>query len=125
MRVIRHTWTTYQNDEYGFSVSYPIAFGGNPVNIIQEGNKFFIRGKNTVGNEFEIPITIGTNVKSEEDIDQFIKQKYGSSCKLAEVHYDDSKDGFFPVSAYTGQDEDPPCWINWVTIMKFSPEKQK
>lgn len=123
--IVEKEWTTYTNDEYGFSIDYPSDLSGNKLSITQAGNKFAVVGLNGINAEFKVPFMVKLNVQSEEDLTKFIKEKYGQTCELAEVLYDEPGDGLYTVNILMDDSLGEGCWVNWITLLKYSPEKQK
>ena len=121
---ISKKWSTYTNKEYGFTIDYPKELNGESVVITQDKNVFKLQGKNPVGNEAEIPITIGTNIRYKKDIEKFIKNTYFEGCEVKDVLYTELNNGLVPVDI-AGTDGNGECWINWITFVKFSPGYNK
>ncbi|PIZ70844.1 hypothetical protein COY07_06065 [Candidatus Peregrinibacteria bacterium CG_4_10_14_0_2_um_filter_43_11] len=120
-----NNWGTYINNEYSFELGYPKTLWGNEVQIDQIGDNFFIKGKRAVNWNFEVPFTIGLNIETEKDLDQFLKEKYGKECELSKIYYDKpNRNGLYPVEM-KATDASGDCWVNWIVSLQYSPEKKK
>lgn len=118
-------WKTYKNDEYGFQIDYPNALNGYPIKVTQQGNHFAFEGLRGLNFKYEMPFIIGLNIESEEDLLEFIREKYGDTCEIDEVKYDSpTKDDLYPVTVRVNSFEEG-CWINWITLLRYSPKKKK
>lgn len=116
-------WTSYTNLEYGFTINYPRALGGNKLKVTSQKNKFFIEGLNGLNSEFKIPITVQVNVQNREDLEAFIKKQYGDSCRLGDINENPNEFGLHSINILNSPNHD--CWVNWIVYLLYSPEKKK
>lgn len=117
-------WSTYLNEEYGFTFNYPNELDGGKLNVVQQGNKFSISVVRPNGIESELPITVALNIESVTDLVSYIKENYGKTCELAGIEKDKAQDGHYLVSIQMNELPER-CWINWVLVLKYYPETGK
>jgi len=60
-------------------------------------------------------------VKNDKELDEFIKEQYGSDCALGDKKLSE-QEGVYDVTA-TGQP--PACFINYASTLKYYPQKNK
>lgn len=66
------------------------------------------------------------NISSDSELENFIKERYGSGCKLSSKN-PSSQSGIFDVSIQgDGKDlEETKCRLNYMTVLKYYPAKNK
>lgn len=149
-------WNLYSNLKLGFSLQIPKEgrleghvrgdteyFAINKIEIIEKGNIVYISSgneyqygniqKSVKSNKSEIKRVKGVpwailvkKVRSDTQLKTFIKQKYGSSCKLGTKTPSKQK-GVFDVEVVgDGKDLDKTkCPLNFITYIKYYPKAKK
>jgi len=66
------------------------------------------------------------NISDDIELENFIKERYGSGCKLGNKNYSDQS-GVFNISIQgDGKDlEETKCPLNYITVLKYYPAKDK
>lgn len=64
-------------------------------------------------------------IANDKQLDAFIKERYGKDCSLGEK-YPTLQDGTFDIGIDgMGSPEDGDCFVNYITVMKYSPTLKK
>jgi len=138
-------WKTYRNEEFGFIISYPKENRDGTrivaVETLNDGNVVYIipnddyREKisdTTRSQKSDIEKTLGIpwaiivrTVDSDKGLESFIRERYGSECKLGEMK-PSAQTGVYDVSIKPSSDElGIGCFINWISVIKYSPQLHK
>jgi hypothetical protein len=134
---------SYVNEELGYSFMYPSAtLHDDKVEILKNGNVVMIEGAveaysteflEKEGSDYEkksgTPLAfLVEDVASEEELNAFIVNTYGEDCSAGEMTESDVP-GEFWVDINAGDLVDeigfPKCFVNYITYLKYSPEKGK
>lgn len=118
-------WATYVNKEYGFKIDYPTDLDGEPLKITEEDGKFFIKNNDAADRPFKMPFSVGLEIKSEDDLESFLKKEYYEGCKLDGVQYEKPLAPDLYPFFIQGTDGYGNCFINWMAFLLYSPGKQK
>ncbi len=111
-------WVEYVSDEYGFSFHYPTEFNGMDIGVDVVDSGFEIVSEGDDKKAFHLPIVVDANVESEKDLLAFIQKKYGETCTIDRIKYDEG--ALAPVWIKTTGIEGG-CWINWRIALWYSP----
>jgi hypothetical protein len=137
-------WAEYINENAGYAFSYPKKDDNwGDVEVVENGDVAMIAGYPDYVKDFKqrtdvsntekaqgIPMAFAVrDVANENEAEQFIKDVYGEACGMGELNESD-REGEFWVSIETGDEMDeesgfPKCFINYITFVKYSPEKGK
>lgn len=143
-------WNEYINYDLGFSINIPKqSYLGSSVDAFTAVKVFEDDGGVYIAGEKEIDLQTGQlkavtlegiknrstetwrvlikNVASEDALASFLKQRFYSGCEIRDLKESTQKGLFDVLMATSGPDvpESEYCFINWITIIKYSPEKQK
>lgn len=142
-------WITHRDIELGFEIKYPREVDDIsskkknkvPVKFFKKNNAvyiakeyFYMSDCKKIPNTFNLleqnnPKSwklIFRDIHNEEDLDQFVKEIYGSRCKLGGKE-PAQQDGVFNISTYydgKGLGESD-CFINYMSVMKYYPKNKK
>jgi len=118
-------WLVFKNDEFGFEFEYPETLNEGFISVRQDNNVFYLEGLNPIGHPFSLPITIGNEIRNSDELGGFIRKKYGELCDSFEIDYKSPENGLYPVTISMSGGIDEGCWINWITVLRYSPEQGK
>lgn len=143
-------WNLYTSNQFGFSLKVPkqvIKYGGNnssydPIEILEDQDTVYITTasdynyqqilaniKNTkqsgvekLSNNAITWAILVKKVSNENDIKQFIKDRYGANCNLEKIT--DTANGYQDVKVLsTAPDEPNSCWMNFAYNIFYNPQK--
>jgi|GEM_PF-4283979 hypothetical protein len=136
-------WLTYENTELGFSINYPkVNYNGYEVKIINADPVIYIvpserqeeeieekrYSESVFDRAFGIPYAILVQeVNNDEELDDFIKQRYGTLCALGEKT-ESEQSGVYDISIDSSNwipGDYNSCFVNYVTKIKYSPSLNK
>jgi len=146
MTSIDQYWNLYTNHKLGFSLEIPkinmINGTTGPVETIESGNIVYITSNNllhykdvkalAVSDKSEIEKTTGTpwailirgGIKNDDDINSFIKSRYGDACSMKSKNNISGDKELYRVYIET-TDPSGGCWLNYITDMLFDGDMGK
>lgn len=131
----------YRNERLGFEMKIPEKVEGGSVKEIENGNIVWIateeRANEADGGRLKSSLSeykkvqnlpwaiLVQTVETDQELDAFIKNRYGKECGLGEK-LPSTQAGVFNVSVDIGESEaGEGCFLNWVFYIKYSPELHK
>lgn len=135
-------WQAYRNDRLGFEINIPKKVDNGPIQTIENGDALWVVSENgdpmdryskqfnSSVSDFERVVGIPwamlvKTVNNDQELEQFIKDRYGKDCNLGEKQQS-SLPGTFDVQVDAGNREPGEgCFLNWILFIKYSPEQHK
>lgn len=130
-------WNTFTDDQYGFSIDYPNTIKGYKLNIDQKEctgsdsksislihpcTNFSIKASGKDDREFGMSLTVELNIENEGNLNEFIQNEFGSTCKLAKIDYSSPlENDLYKVDI--AENDEESCSID--RIVKYSPKEKK
>jgi hypothetical protein len=153
MESIDEKWNLYTNYDVGFSIKLPKKddYSGE-IGILKDKDEdiFYIWShKDIISKKYNRIFDLNTldrpiidtykiifkkNIKNDNDLENFIKERYGEYCSLGEkqkTSYEDTIDVMIDKSSWTDFDHDnnefdpkDVCFLNYATQLKYFPSKK-
>ncbi|MBI5415118.1 hypothetical protein HZA38_06435 [Candidatus Peregrinibacteria bacterium] len=121
---IAKRWDSYVNSKYSFTIQYPYMLGNNKISLLQEKNIFYIFGRNGLNIEFKIPLILGKNIESEDDIRKFIQEQYGKNCQLFPEYNKMVETNFVRLNTIVNTEKEG-CSATPTSLLHYSPTEKK